>query len=185
MRDPVQTLANAITRDAGGIAIVWCPDLDLREWLVGEVESLVPEGTTVRVSDVEAAIAEPTRLALLVPENEREAVLDLDGSRDRLRSTDTPRSAPIVLFLLRDGEGQRAIAREAPSLASWARGNDADPEALAEIDAEKERAAFLTAAGESPEAWLAKWRGGTLEASSANFRCAYQAMLLERHEDVG
>ena len=120
MREPMQALLGAIERDEGGIAVVWCPDMGLREWLVGEVESLVPTATQpFRASTVEEALVLPNRMALLIPDNEEEVVLDLDGSRDRLRNEENPRTQPIVLFLLRNGDGQRALAEKAISLASW------------------------------------------------------------------
>ena len=60
----------------------------------------------------------------------------------------------MVLFLLRDGDGRRALAKEAPSLWSWATGSDSDPEALAEIDPAAERAAFEAQHGVTPEDWV-------------------------------
>ena len=179
MRDPVQAMINAIERDEGGIAIVWCPDLGLREWLVGEVESLAATGAhPVRKDDVEGALAEPSRLVLLVPGKEREVVLDLDASRDRLLEAPR-RTQPIVLFLVRGGDGQQALAAEAMSLASWVGGSDADPDAIAQIDVKKEREAFERDLGTSPEEWLKGWRGGVHPNTSENFRTAYRAMLLE------
>lgn len=179
MRDPVEVLTNAIDRDQGGIAVVYCPDLGLLEWLVGEVESLAPPGSNpVRKHDIEGALAEPSRLVLLVPDNEREVVLDLDASRDRLLEPGV-RSQAIVLFLIRGGDGQHALAAEAMSLASWIGGSDADPEALAELDVDAARAEFQREWGETPEAWLASWRSGTHSLDLRNFRTAYRAMLLE------
>ncbi len=183
MREPAQAIVNALERDVGGIAIIWCPDLGLRDWLVGEVASLT-SAEPVCVSDVEAAIAEPDRCVLLVPRNEREVVLDLDGSRDRLRSEERPRTAPIVLFLLDGGDGQAALA-EAPSLASWAHGNGADPEALARIDVEEARGAFRAETGETPEEWLRRWRSEEFAHTPANFRNYYRALLVEHDEAVG
>lgn len=178
MRDPVQGMINAIARDKGGIAIVWCPDLGLRDWLVGEVDSLAaPDANPIRKDGVEAALAEPSRLVLLVPENEREVVLELDASRDRL--LEAQRSQPVVLFLIRGGDGQRALAAEAMSLASWVGGSDADPEALAQVDPNAEREAFQRDVGATPEQWLEGWRGGSRPHTSENFRTAYRAMLLE------
>lgn len=178
MRDPVQAMINAIERDKGGVAIVWCPDLGLRDWLVGEVESVAGAGANpVRLEDVEAALAEPSRMVLLVPRNERAVVLDLDGSRDRL--LDAQRSQPVVLFLTRDGDGRRALAAEAMSLASWVGGSDADPDALAQVDANAERDAFQRELGTTPETWLEQWRRGSRPRTSENFRTAYRAMLLE------
>lgn len=184
MRDPIQALANALERDEGGVVVVWCPDFGLRAWFVDEVESLArPEARPLHTTTVEQALAAPDRLALLVPNNEREAVLDLDGSRDRLLGTEdgTPaRTQPVVLFLLRDGDGRRALAEEAPSLWSWVAGNDPDPEALAEVDVDTERRAFEQETGQSPEAWLAEWRRESLSPSPKTYRLAYRAMLLER-----
>lgn len=179
MRNAIQSMLNAVDREAGGVAIVLCPDFGLRDWLVEQLESLVSEEVNaLRVFDVEAALAEPARLVLLIPKDEREAVLGLDASRDRILQ-EPARSQPIVLFLLRDGDGERALAKEAPSLRSWIGGSDADPEALAEIDVPKERAAFEREHGVTPEAWLAQWRSGALPETASNFRTTHSAMLLE------
>jgi hypothetical protein len=171
-------MINAIERDKGGIAVLWCPDLGLRDWLVGEVESVAAaDAKPIRKEDVEAALTEPSRLVLLVPHNERDVVLDLDARRDQL--LEPQRSQPIVLFLIRGGDGQRALAGEAMSLASWIGGSDADPEALAQVDPKVEREAFQRDLGTTPEAWLEGWRSGSLPHTSENFRTAYRAMLLE------
>jgi hypothetical protein len=176
MRDPVETIISAIERDRGGIAIIWCPDFGLREWLVGEVESVAPIGSNpVRTDRLEEALAVPASLVLLVPRNERDLVLSLDGLRDQLLE----RTQPIVLFLLRDGDGRRALAEEAPSLAQWVRGSDADPEAVAQIDVNAERDAFVRALGKTPEDWLSAWRAGVDRHTSENLRTAYRAMLIE------
>lgn len=179
MRSAIESLLNAIDRETGGVAVVRCPDFGLRDWLVEQVESLVSASAQAhRVADAEAALREPNRLALLVPNNEREVVLDLDGSRDRILE-DHPRTQPIVLFLLRDGDGELALAREAPSLRSWVSGSDADPEAIAEVDVDQERRAFEARHGVSPEAWLVRWRDEDLPMTATNFRTAYDASLLE------
>ena len=178
MRDPVQAMINAIERDKGGVAVVWCPDLGLRDWLVGEVESIASaDAQPVRKDDVEPALAEPSRLILLIPQNEREVVLDLDASRDRL--LETQRTQPIVLFLIRGGDGQRTLGAEAISLASWIGGSDADPDALAQVDPNAERVNFQHELGMTPEVWLDRWRSGSLPRTAENFRTAYRAMLLE------
>lgn len=178
MRDPVQAMINAIERDKGGVAVMWCPDLGLRDWLVGEVESIAAEDAQpIRKDDVESALAEPSRLVLLVPPNEREIVLDLDASRDRL--LEAQRTQPIVLFLIRGGDGQRALGAEAMSLASWIGGSDADPDALAQVDLTAEREEFQRELGMTPEAWLDLWRGDSLPRTAENFRTSYRAMLLE------
>ncbi len=182
MRNAVESLLNAIDRDPGGVAIVLFPDFGLRDWLVEQVEGLLPENANaVRLSDVEAALAEPSRLVLLIPKDERDAVLALDGSRDRILQ-EPERSQPIVLFLLRDGDGQRTLATNAPSLRSWVSGSDADPEKLAEIDVPRERVAFERAHGVTPEAWLAQWRSGALPQSGEDYRTAFDALLIARRE---
>jgi hypothetical protein len=178
MRNAVQSILNAVDRDPGGISVIWCPDLGLREWLVDQVENLAPSGSNpLRVADVESALAEPSRMALLVPKDEHAVVLDLDGSRDRM--TQVARTQPIVLFLLRHGDGQRALAEQAPSLDSWVRASDADPEALAQVDIAKEHATFVATHGISPEEWLDRWRRGDLPRTAANYRTADDASLIE------
>jgi hypothetical protein len=180
MRDPISSLLGALERNTGGVAIVWCPDLGLRAWLVNEVESLTPTAARpLRTSSVEEAIAEPDRLALLVPDDEAATVLEVDGSRDRLRDDEHPRTQPIVLFLVRDGDGQRALAEQAAGLSSWTLGSDVDFERLSEIDVPAERARFERQTGQSPEAWLVAWRSEATERTSENYATAYWAMLLE------
>lgn len=181
MREVTETLLSALQRDEGGVAIVWCPDLGLRDWIVSEVESLAsPSARPFRTASVEEAIAEPERLSLLIPNDEKATVLDLDGSRDRLRGESHGRSQPIVLFLLRGGDGQRALAEHAPSLSSWAGGSDVDPEELAQIDPAAEREEFLERTGATPEAWLVPWRAGATARDGETYALAYWAALLEK-----
>ncbi|WAS97935.1 hypothetical protein [Nannocystis punicea] len=179
MREPGVALAGALARDEGGLTIVTCPDLDLRDWLVKEVESLVPTGAApFRTTSVAEALREPNRMALLIPSDEAEVVRDLDACRDQ--ALDPPRTQPIVLFLLRHGDGHRTLATEAPSAWSWASGNDVDPEELAELDVDAERAAFTDEAGAPPEDWLVPWRAGQLPRSQENYTRAFWAMTLEQ-----
>jgi hypothetical protein len=180
VRDPIGSLLDAVERDVGGIAIVWCPDLGTRAWLVDELESLVSsDRRPFRATSLEEALSEPDRLALWVPDNEAEAVLDLDAGRDLLRNEDRPRTRPIVLFLLRDGDGARALRTTATSLWSATGGNLVDPEELAEIDVAAERRSFEEDLGKTPEAWLEAWRSGSLPHTAENFAVAYRAKLLE------
>ncbi len=177
MRSPMDAIVNALDRDKGGVVIVWCPDLGLREWLVGEVKSVAErDAQPFQPDTVDAALAEPCRMALLVPRDEREAMQDLDASRERLLEPE--RTQPIVLFLLRNGDGQRAL-EGLPSLASWIEGSDADPDKLAEIDPVAERVAFIDAVGEPPEEFLAKWRAEQLPNDARNLSLSYWADLLE------
>ena len=78
MREPGVAIAGAIARDEGGLAFITCPDLDLRDWLVREVESLVPsDARPFRTSSVAEALGEPNRMALIIPNDEAEVVRDL------------------------------------------------------------------------------------------------------------
>jgi hypothetical protein len=176
-RDPVLAIVNALQRDVGGIVIIWCADLGLREWLVDEVESLVPRsGGPFRTRLVEDAIASPDEVALLVPDAGRDpdVVAELDGSRDRLRD----RTQPVIVFLLRDPVVLQALAR-APSLDSWVRGSEPDPEADAAIDVAAERDRFQREAHLTPEQWLAEWRSTPALRTASSYARAYWAMLLE------
>lgn len=178
MGDPAAAIASAIARDGGdGIAVIYYPDLGLRDWLVAEVETIANVEPVARVDSVEAALARPDALVLLLPQDEQAAVGELDGARDRL--LEPRRAFPVVLFLLREGNGAKAL-REAPSLASWIRGSDPDPERLAEIDEETERRAFREETGTTPEEWLKTWRAGELRRDARGFSLTYRASLLER-----
>lgn len=180
MRDPIEALLGAVDRDPGGIAIVWCPlDAGMRDWLVSQVESLAVNRTPTVVHTVDEALGSPDQLALLVPRDEREAVEDLDASRERIRSEEAPRTQPIVLFLFRDGDGQKALAGAA-SLRSLSGGSDPDPEALAEVDVDEERARFEQRTGTTPELWLAGWHEGTVERDASGYALASLASLLVR-----
>jgi hypothetical protein len=87
MRNAVQSMLNAVDREAGGVAMVLCPDFGLRDWLVEQVESLVPEAVhALRGSGVEAALAEPTRLVLLIPTDDANATLAGYSSSEAARS---------------------------------------------------------------------------------------------------
>lgn len=179
MREPGVALAGAIMRDEGGLAIVTCPDLDLRDWLVREVESLVPTGADpFRTASVVDALRVPNRMALLIPRDEVEVVRDLDACRDQ--ALEPPRTQPIVLFLLRHGDGHRTLALEAPSAWSWAGGSDVDPERLAELDVDAERARFTKETGQTPETWLGPWRAQELPRTRENYARAFWALTLER-----
>jgi hypothetical protein len=176
MRDPVSAILKAVARETSGIVVVWVPDLDLRGWVVDLVRGLTLELDPVQKTDVEGVLAEPSRLVLLVPQDERETVLDLEGSLDRL--LEPSRTRPVVLFLERSGVGRALLAKSA-CLASWVRARDVDPEELAEIDVPKKRIAFESKHGVTPEVWLTKWRLGALPKSGENYRELFDATLLE------
>jgi hypothetical protein len=126
---------------------------------------------------VEEAIKSPHRMALLVPNDEQAVVQELDGRRDQLLA-DPARTQPVVLFLLRDGDGRTALAK-APSLSSWVRGSDVDPDRIAEVDVPAERARFLGETGKSVEDWLVAWRAGEIHRDGETLSRAYLAVLLE------
>lgn len=177
MSNPVASIANALERNGDGIVVVYYPDFGVRDWLVGEVESIAGAEDSVHTDSVREAHAHPEALVLLLPVNERAAVEELEGMRDRF--LEPKRAHPVVLFLLRDGDGARAL-REAPSLASWIRGSDPDPERLSEVDVEAERRAFEAEVGASPEEWLARWRAGNVPMEARTMMLSYRAALLER-----
>ena len=184
MRDPIEALLGAIQRDAGGIALVWSPqDVGVRDWLVSQVLGLTQDRAPAVVETVDQALAFPDRLAVIVPRNEAEAVADLDASRERIRSVEAPRTQPIVLFLYRDGAGQRALA-DAASLRSLTGGSDPDPEALSEapvaVDQAGERTRFEARMSRTPEVWLAEWRHGSLAQNAENYAVAAWADFLVR-----
>ena len=177
--NPTQALISAIERDRGGVAVIWCPDLGHREWLIDEVAGLASPGARpIRTASVDEAIETPDRMVLLVP-NDEEAVIDeVECRRDQLLA-DPPRTQPVILFLLRDGDGRVALAKS-PSLSSWIGRSDVDPDRIAEVDAPGERARFQAEVGESVEAWLARWRAGDIPRDGETFARAYWAALLEQ-----
>lgn len=175
MSDPAEALWNAIHCGAPVVVVLYA-DLGLAEAAVAEVDSLGdPAWSSRRVSSVaEALTRHANELVLLVPTNEAESIADLEGGRDLF----VDRVAPVVLFLVRGGDGERAL-REAPSLASWIRGSIVDPEELSRIDAVAEREKFLRQTAMTPEAWLEAHGGGEL-ISTEDLGRTYRARLLER-----
>ena len=177
--NPTQALISAIERDLGGVAVVWCPDLGLRDWLIEEVAGLAgSDAQPLRTASVSEAIATPHRLVLLVPQDEAAVVDELEGRRDQFLA-DPPRTQPVILFLLRDGDGRIALAK-APSLSSWVRGNDPDPDRISELDPVADRVRFEAEVGQTVEAWLAEWRAEKTPRDGESFARAYWAALLER-----
>lgn len=147
-----------------------------RERLLAEVEVLAPDSVPIRrSSSIHDAFSRAPGLLLLTPQNERQAVELLEGGRELLRE----RVHPVVLFLLRGGEAQNALA-ELPGLASWVNGVQIDPERAGEVDVEVERSRFQEEAGCSPEEWLADYRAGKIPDTSDNFLRSHRALFLER-----
>ena len=175
MRTRAARLAKAL-QSSRPLIILFYEEPGSRERLIEDVEMLAPEDAPVRRSSSiqEAFSAEPA-LLLLTPENEREAVELLEGGRELLRN----RSFPLVLFLLRGGEAQRALA-ELPALASWVSGVQIDSEQAGEVDVDVERTRFQEEVGCSPEEWLADYRTGRMPDSQENQMRTHRALLLER-----
>jgi len=156
---------------------VYYPDPGLLEWLVGEVTSLAPfDAPHTRVRTVADALAQPESLVLLLPLDERSAVEELEAIRDQF--LEAPRKAPVVLFLLRDGDGHRALAH-APGFASIIRGRDLDPEGSAEVDISVERKRFEAETGLLPDAWLRRWKDGAVPRNAESLGLSYWAKVLE------
>ncbi|MBA2322409.1 MAG: hypothetical protein H0V89_14790 [Deltaproteobacteria bacterium] len=154
------------------MAVIWYGDRGELPELIEEVESLLPPGLAVtRAAETRAATENPGKAVLLVSEDEADLVADLEVCRDQLLD----RTAPMVVFLMRGGTGQRQLA-ESPGFASWVRGSDPDPHQLAQIDRDTERAHFESETGATPEAWLAAERPSTTE----NLARHYRAWLLAR-----
>jgi hypothetical protein len=182
-RTPEETLQHTIQNGSGDVAVVWASDFGLRDWLVNAVERLAsPSLTKVRVSDVASALQTAASLVLLIPTDEREVVLDLDASRDALLDAEGP-SRTLVLFLVRGGDGERALAADAPSLRSWIASRSVDPDAIADepevASAEDERARFFESTGQSPSDWLRAWRSDSIERNAMNYARSVWASFLE------
>jgi hypothetical protein len=174
MRDASSALWKALRSD-NPIIVVLYEDMGLREALVSEMEALLPSGCKVqRSSDVREAFRTPDVFLFLAPPDERQALMALDGRRDALLD----RRAPIVLLLLRDGEGVRSLS-DVPGLASWVQGNEVDPYTLQQIDWRQERESFERQTGLSPEGWLEAYRAGRIPDTLENGLLATHAGLLE------
>lgn len=175
MSDPTAAIWSALHRDPG-VAVLVYPDPWSLGWVESEAHSLAGRAVTVVASVDEALRAPADHLVLLIPTDEVAAVHALDGSRDRVLNLG--RTAPMVLFLRRDGVGWKALYSDCPSLASWVEGSDPDPDALAQIDVEAERARFVEKTGQEPEAWLDAWDAGTVDRDGEGIARLHDALLL-------
>lgn len=143
--DLTRALSMALHRDPGGLAIVWYPEHAMLGWLIEQIESLRPPGRQcLRVASFAEAFAAPDELVIVVPTNERQVVFDFDDNRERI--LERHRTCPIVLMLLRDGSGQRALL-DAPGLMSWVRGRDPD------LEFKAQQRLFGETTGLEPEEW--------------------------------
>jgi hypothetical protein len=174
MRDASASLWKALQSQTP-VVIVLYEDAGLREELIADMKALAPAGATFRQSsDVEDAFREPGSLLFLIPRDERQAIFSLDGRRDALLE----RQAPVVLLLVRDGDGMRSLT-EAPGLASWVQGSEVDPHHLEQIDLHRERKLFKEKTGRWPEEWLEAYRSGRIPDTLENGLWATRAGLLE------
>lgn len=177
MTNPTASLASALDRDTAAFVVVYYAEDEARERIMAEVDSLVSPSTPRLVTDdIDAALTHPDTLVFLLPNDEQDAVLTLDGMREHF--TQPPRRQPVVLFLLRDGSGPRALPHAA-GFASWIRGQELDPDREAEIEPEVERAAFMKRTGKLPEAWLADWRAAGEPLNAETIALSFRAKFLE------
>jgi hypothetical protein len=143
--------------------------------LIREVEELVMPGSDpFRTASAAEAIDDPRRMALLVPDDDAVAVHDLSSCCDQILAN---RDHPVVLFLLRNGDGLTELARS-PSLSSVVRGRDVDPEQDSEMDVSKERDGFIAGTGNTPKDWLVAWHAGRIRRDGNALSLAYLAAML-------
>jgi hypothetical protein len=156
------------------LGLVIYSDYTQRDELISELELLAPSGIQVlRATTLDEAHPLAKALVLLTPPDEGATVLELDGRREHFLD----RQVPLLLFLLRGGEGLRVLA-DAPGLASWLSGSEVEPERLQNLDVEAETRAFLERTGKSPEAWLAAYAAGEVPESFENILLTHRARLL-------
>lgn len=177
MRTRATVLAKAL-QSGRPLVIVFYEEPASRDRLIEDIEMLAPEGVELRRSSrVEEAFSTDSVLLVLTPADERKAVELLEGGRELMRG----RNLPAVLFLLRGGEAEHALA-ELPALASWSHGVQVDAERAGEVDPEAERASFQQEVGRSPEEWLAEYRSGRITDTAENLLHVHRALFLERPE---
>ena len=163
-----------ILQEGTPLGLVLYPDLGALGDVIETVQLVAPESLRfIYTRDVEDAFTRLASPLLLTPDDEVATVRTLDGRREALLS----REAPVILFLLKGGEGERAL-RHAPGLASWLQGRAFDPEP-AVVELERERAAFEGLAGRTPRAFLAAWNQGELPDTLTNNLLYQRALLLE------
>ena len=176
MSDSTGTLWG-IRRAESPVAVIFYQSPSAREELLELATILAPPERQHRRSlNVEDAFSDEETILFLTPEDEQDAVLALDGRREALRN----RTAPVVLFLMSGGDGEKRLREDAAGLESWLRGMVYDPERRASFDIEGERARFEEKTGLSPEAWLIGWRGGSIADTTENNFLSHHAALLEQ-----
>lgn len=160
------------------VFLVLYGDLPARDQLMTHVELLVsPKVPTRRSSDPADAFRHTNELVLLAPNNEVEALAELDGRREQLLE----RSVPVVLFLLRGGEAVGHLSNH-PGLAGWVQGREVSDAAFGFLELEKERTSFLERHGISPEDWLSRYQSEDLPDTLENTLITNHARFLQRSE---
>jgi hypothetical protein len=178
MSDSTGTLWGILQGD-GPVGVVFYSSPSDRESLIELCHLLAPTNRPIeRTKAVEAAFQDLDALLLITPDDEHRAVLMLDGRREALRD----RTAPALLFLLRDGDGERELRASAAALESWLRGNEYDTDNPGRIDRDARLKDFEAEAGCSPVEFLAAWRHGEIQDTAQNNVLAHRAALLERSE---
>ncbi len=173
MGDPAARLWSAV-RPGLPLALVFYPDLGLKDEVAAEVESFFPPDTELRrLESVDDAVGHPNALVLLFPTNEKGALEALEGRRDMLLD----RELPIVVFILRHGDGARELPH-LPGLAGWVRGRDVDPEEQAEVDLAAEREDFRAETGLTPDEWAAKHSPVADSLDTETLRLFFRSLLL-------
>jgi hypothetical protein len=162
MRDSTGALWKVL-RTGKPLACVLYEDFAAREALVELSYLIAPNEFEVRrTEEIEESVdpAQENALVLLVPRNEIEAIRGLDARRELLAR----RTAPIVLFLLREQE--------------------VDPDEIDRASTEVERARFCAELRQTPEEWLSAWRDGHKAETKESNLVLHQALLLERGRRV-
>jgi hypothetical protein len=177
MRDSTTALWKLL-RSGRPAGCVLYEDYAAREQLIELCYLVAPgEFEVHRTEELEDVFREDRRgtLLLFAPRSEVEALRALDARRDALAA----RTAPMVLFLFRRGQGLVELPALA-GIAAMLRDQELDPEQLDTFEMELERDRFEDEVKQSPEAWLAAWRDGRIPHTPENTLILHQALLLER-----
>jgi hypothetical protein len=177
MRDSTTALWKLL-RSGRPLGCVLYEDYAAREQLIELSYLVAPSAFEVhRTEDLADVFREDRRATLLLfaPKNEAEAMRELEARRPEIEA----RSAPMVLFLMRRGAGRVELPALA-GLTAMLHEQELDPEQLDTFELELERDRFEEEVRQTPEAWLAAWRAGTIPKTPENILVYHQALLLER-----
>lgn len=174
MTAPEELLWKLQRPGAAPIAVVAYTDAQQLQDLLETARGLAStEHVFMRAATVNEALSRNAveAFVVLVPENEVDAIRELELRRDEALE----RRAPLLVCLLRDGGGFAALA-EAFGLASVLRGHTAD---AATVDPERACREFAERHGRAPGDWLAAWARGELPDTLENNIALSEALLLE------